>query len=58
MQKSILAAMILALGVVACGKKEEAKAPAPAPAAADKSLPMQHLLQHPQRLPLPPRSNS
>jgi len=35
MQKSILAAMILALGVVACGKKEEAKAPA-APAAPAK----------------------
>ncbi len=29
MQKSLLAAMILALGVVACGKKEE-KAAAPA----------------------------
>ncbi len=36
MQKSILAAMILALGVVACGKKVEAKAPAPAPAAAEQ----------------------
>ena len=36
MQKSIPAAMILALGVVACGKKEEAKAPAPAPAAAEQ----------------------
>ncbi len=35
MQKSLLAAMILALGVVACGKKEE-KAAAPAPAAEQK----------------------
>lgn len=34
MQKSLLAAMILALGVVACGKKQEAAAPAPAPAPA------------------------
>ena len=36
MQKSLLAAMILALGVVACGKKQEAAAPAPAPAAEQK----------------------
>jgi len=34
MQKSLLAAMILALGVVACGKKQETAAPAPAPAPA------------------------
>ncbi len=34
MQKSLIAAMILALGIVACGKKQEAAAPAPAPAAA------------------------
>ena len=34
MQKSLLAAMILALGVVACGKKQEAAAPAAAPAPA------------------------
>ena len=32
MQKSLLAAMILALGVVACGKKQEAAAPAAEPA--------------------------
>ena len=39
MKKSLLAAMIVALGVVACGKKEEAKAPAPAPAPAAEQKP-------------------
>ena len=39
MQKSLLAAMILALGVVACGKKQEAAAPAPAPAPAAEQKP-------------------
>jgi hypothetical protein len=39
MKKSLLAAMIVAFGVVACGKKEEAKAPAPAPAPAAEQKP-------------------
>ena len=39
MQKSILAAMIVALGVVACGKKPEVAAPAPAPAPVAEQKP-------------------
>jgi len=36
MKKSLLAVMIVALGVVACGKKEEVAAPAPAPVVEQK----------------------
>ena len=39
MQKSLLAAMILALGAVARGKKQEAAAPAAAPAPAAEQKP-------------------
>jgi hypothetical protein len=42
-------------------KKKKQKHPPQHPQLLSKSLPMQHLLQRPQRLPhllLPPRSNS